>query len=139
MKFNKEALSLQGLRVVVVEDDCLLRSLMSDIILELGAECFAFSNADDALIDLLTQNGGCSLIIADHGVPGSIKGMEFISMAQQKWPEIPAILVSGFDLKAHVYISGSVYLRKPWTVEEFLSAIALALGSSPSQAGVGSS
>ena len=57
MKFETEGLSLIGHRVLVVEDDEILRTLMSDIIVELGAECLAFDNADDALIDLLGIQG----------------------------------------------------------------------------------
>lgn len=42
----------------------------------------------------------CSLIVVDHGVPGGIKGMEFISMAHERWPGLPAILTSGYQLDA---------------------------------------
>ena len=69
MKFETEGLSLAGLKVLVVEDDKTLRNLIFDVIIELGAECLAFDNADDALITLLEHHGSCSLLIADHGVP----------------------------------------------------------------------
>ena len=72
MEFETKGLSLTGMKVLVLEDDQTLRTLVSDIIRELGGDCATFDNADDALIELLEQHGSFSLAIADHGLPGSI-------------------------------------------------------------------
>lgn len=83
-----------------LEDDLTLRTLLVEILSELGAACAAFDNAEDALINMLGLKDECSLIVVDHGVPGSIQGMEFISMAHERWPGLPAILTSGYQLDA---------------------------------------
>ncbi|MFK3815709.1 response regulator [Pseudomonas sp. NPDC089407] len=129
MEFETHGLSLTGLKIIVVEDDATLRTILRDIITQLGGECLAFDNAEDALADLLTTHGECSLIIADHGVPGSIKGMELLAMAQEKWPSIPAILTSGFRLEIGEQNPDNIYLFKPWSLEELIFSISQALST----------
>ncbi|CAH0645783.1 MULTISPECIES: response regulator [Pseudomonas] len=129
MEFETEGLSLDGLKILVVEDDVTLRTILFDIVTELGGDCVAFDNAEDALVNLLNSHGDCSLIIADHGVPGSIKGMELLAMAQEKWPSIPAILTSGFRLEISEQNPDNIYLFKPWSLEELISAIRQAISA----------
>ena len=53
MKVNWEGiLPIQG-EIIIIEDDPTLRSLMVDIVAEIGAEAVAFNTADDALTYLL--------------------------------------------------------------------------------------
>ena len=70
--------------------------------------------------------GACSWVIADHGVPEALKGLEFLKLVAKKWPHIPAILTSGYQLQP----TGAppvTFLFKPWSVEELLSAIGQAM------------
>lgn len=129
MKLAVEGMSLSGKTVVVVEDDETLRNLLVDILIELGAACDAFDNSEDALIHLMGLQSDCSLIVVDHGVPGGIKGMEFISMAHQRWPGLPAILTSGYQLDASQVTPPFTYLFKPWSIDELADAIGQALPS----------
>ena len=129
MKLDIESLSLSGKTVVVVEDDPTLQTLLVEILIELGAACDAFDNAEDALIHLMGLGSDCSLIVADHGVPGSIKGMEFISMAHERWPRLPAILTSDYQLDPSQVTPPVTYLFKPWSIDELAEAINQALSS----------
>ncbi|EKT4451407.1 response regulator [Pseudomonas putida] len=131
MKLEAEGLSLRGHTVLVVEDDVTLRTLLVDILIELGAHACGFGNAEDALIHLLENHGNCSLIIADHGVPGTLKGVEFLQMVGEKWPDIPTILTSGFQLESLGEDLSSEFLFKPWSVEELTATIAKALVRKP--------
>lgn len=132
MLFESKGLSLEGLTVILVEDDATLRQLTADIVAELGGECLAFETADDALIRLLETHGDCSLIIADHGVPGDIKGAEFLTMVNGKWPAVPTILTTGYRLEVGHNRKPSEYLFKPWSLDELIEAMSLALASAPS-------
>ena len=123
MKFEAEGVALDGRTVVIVEDDATLRSLLSDILGELGADCLEFDNAEDALVRLLELHGNCSLIIADHGVPGSLKGMELISLAHEKWPCLPAIITSGYQLDISSLTPPAFFLFKPWSIDALVTAI----------------
>lgn len=110
--------------VVVVEDDEILRALMIDILDDIGASSQAFGSADDALMHMLSGRDKCVMVIADHGVPGQIKGTEFASMVAQKWPGTPTILTSGYELDASTVPAGVIYLQKPWSVDLLVLAIA---------------
>jgi DNA-binding NtrC family response regulator len=116
-------LPIQG-EVVVVEDDPTLRSLMVDIVAEIGAKALAFETADDALTHLLQAHEQCRLVIADHGVPGQIQGIEFIEMVRSRWPTIAAILTSGYLLDPETVPASTIYLHKPWSLDDLVIAVA---------------
>jgi DNA-binding NtrC family response regulator len=110
--------------IVVVEDDPTLRSLMVDIVAEIGAEALAFDTADDALTYLLQAHDQCRLVIADHGVPGQVQGIEFIEMIRGRWPSIEAILTSGYLIAPATIPPSTVYLHKPWSLDDLVIAVA---------------
>lgn len=123
MKVNWEGiLPIEG-EVIVVEDDPTLRSLMVDIVEEIGAKATAFDMADDALTYLLHAHQHCRLVIADHGVPGQVQGTEFIEMVRGQWPHIAAILTSGYLLDPQTVPDSAVYLHKPWSLDELVLAV----------------
>lgn len=123
MNVNWEGiLPIQG-EVIVVEDDPTLRALMADIVAEVGAKSIAFETADDALTYLLQTHDQCSLVIADHSVPGQIQGTELIEMVRGKWPSIKAILTSGYLLDPATVPHSAIYLHKPWSLDELVIAM----------------
>lgn len=124
MNVNWEGiLPIQG-EVVIVEDDPTLRSLMVDIVAEIGAKALAFETADDALTHLLQAHEQCRLVIADHGVPGQIQGIEFIEMVRSRWPTIAAILTSGYLIDPETVPASTIYLHKPWSLDDLVIAVA---------------
>ena len=123
MNVNWEGiLPIQG-EVVVVEDDPTLRSLMVDIVAEIGAKALAFETADDALTHLLQSHEQCRLVIADHGLPGQIQGIEFIEMVRSRWPSISAILTSGYLIDPETVPASTIYLHKPWSLDDLVIAV----------------
>lgn len=123
MNVNWEGiLPIQG-EIIVIEDDPTLRVLMVDIMIEIGARSVGFETADDALTYLLQAHGQCRLVIADHGVPGQIQGTEFIEMVKGKWPSIKAILTSGYSLDPASIPHSTIYLHKPWSLDDLVIAI----------------
>jgi DNA-binding NtrC family response regulator len=110
--------------IIVIEDDPTLRELMMKIIEEVGAKSLAFETADDALTYLLQSQGECRLVIADHDVPGQIQGTEFIEMVRGKWPSIAAILTSGYLIDPASVPPSTIYLHKPWSLDDLIVAIA---------------
>lgn len=116
-------LPIQG-EIIVVEDDPTLRELMIKIIEEIGAKTLAFETADDALIYLLQSQSECCLVIADQAVPGQIQGTDFIEMVKGKWPSIAAILTSGYLIDPATIPASTIYLHKPWSLDDLIGAIA---------------
>lgn len=110
--------------VLVIEDDPTLQSLMTDIMDEIGAKTVPFATADDALTYLLGAHGDCALVIADHGVPGQVQGIEFIEMVRSRWPHIAAILTSGYLIESTAVPAKTIYLHKPWSLDDMVIAVA---------------
>jgi DNA-binding NtrC family response regulator len=113
--------------VIVIEDDPILRSLMTEILTEVGATAMAFETADDALAYLLQHQGQCPLVVVDQGLPGQIQGMEFIKMIQSRWPSIASILTSGYLIDSTQVPATTIYLHKPWSLDDLVVAVATVL------------
>lgn len=136
MNVERSGMELTGCRIVVIEDDLVLRDLLISIIDGRGAASVGFNNAEDALVYLLEQQGQCDLVIADHGVPGTIKGLELAEMIKQKWATLPVLLTSGYPLDTEHLPAPVSFLFKPWSIEELDVALAQLL---PEWAGRGQS
>lgn len=127
VKVNWEGiLPIQG-KVVVIEDDPTLQAILTAFLEDLGADFVAFDNADDALTHLLDTRGECILVIADHGVPGQVQGTEFVEMVKGRWPHIAAILTSGYLIAPSAVPAETIYLLKPWSLDELVVAVAALL------------
>jgi DNA-binding NtrC family response regulator len=108
---------------VVVEDDPVIRKLMVDILTEIGLRSLDFDNADAAFAYLLSMPDGCPLVIADHALPGRLQGAEFIKMVKAKWPDTATILTSGYGLDTSIVPYSTVYLEKPWSMDDLVMAV----------------
>ncbi|MXI49850.1 response regulator [Pseudomonas moraviensis] len=124
MNVNWEGLLPIRGEVIVIEDDPTLQLLMTDIMDEIGAKTVPFATADDALTYLLEAHCECALVIADHGVPGQVQGIEFIEMVKGRWPHIAAILTSGYLIESTAVPARTIYLHKPWSLDELVTAVA---------------
>lgn len=127
MNVNWEGLlPIQG-EIIIVEDDPTLRLLMVEIVSEIGANVRQFDSADDALTYLLQAHEKCRMVIADHSVPGQIRGTEFVEMVRGRWPSIEAILTSGYALDLTTIPPATIYLHKPWSLDELVISVAALL------------
>jgi DNA-binding NtrC family response regulator len=114
-------------RIIVIEDDPVVRMLLEEFIAELGYTSAAFDNAIQALSYLVHIEGDCALIIADQGLPGGMKGTEFILLANERWPSIPSILVSGYSVEEKLIPLSATFLRKPYTLDQLECTIVTAI------------
>ncbi|MVV47480.1 response regulator [Pseudomonas sp. PB120] len=113
--------------VVVVEDEPALRMLTVEILTEVGLRPLDFQSADDALTYLLGMPDGCPLVVVDQSLPGKLKGTEFIELVKSKWPLTAAILTSGYELDPSAVPASTIYLQKPWSMDDLVMAVATLL------------
>lgn len=109
--------------VIVVEDDPTLRMVMVDILVEIGLRPLDFESADDALTYMLGMPDGCQMVVVDHSLPGQLDGKEFIEMVKTKWPSTAAVLTSGYELDPSSIPDSTIYLHKPWSLDELVTAV----------------
>src|SRR6202451_4191003 len=81
-------------KVLVVEDEMILRMRAVDIVEDAGFHPVEAVNADEA-ISILESRSDISLLFTDIQMPGSIDGLKLAHAVHERWPSIGIILVSG--------------------------------------------
>ncbi|WP_149086896.1 response regulator [Pseudomonas prosekii] len=109
--------------VIVIEHEPVMRMLLRETLEDLGYTSASFEDAVQALTYLRYVEGDCAFIIADQGMPRGMQGSEFIRMAKERWPSIPSILTSGFFVDEQVVPPSTVYLHKPYTLNQLEATI----------------
>jgi CheY-like chemotaxis protein len=81
--------------LLLVEDSDLLRGLLASALEAQGYAVTPAANAAEALALLEHMNDTPDLLITDLSMPG-MNGLELIRIVQERLPQIPAILLTGF-------------------------------------------
>lgn len=122
--------------VVVLEDDDLVRDVLTDII---EAEGFAVRPAATADIALahLASSGGCSLLLTDIDLGPGPDGFDAARVAQERHPALPIIYLTGRPAHGNNRHFGpnERFLRKPFRTRELVDAMR-SLGVNPPEAGL---
>jgi CheY-like chemotaxis protein len=108
-------------RVLVIDDETLVRMTTADMLENLGYETVEVGDASEAEA-LLTKGERFDLVLTDHLMPG-MSGAELASLIRDRWPHLPVLIVSGYaDTDG---ISPDVpRLTKPFREVELADAIA---------------
>jgi two-component sensor histidine kinase/CheY-like chemotaxis protein len=81
-------------KVLIVEDEMMLRMRAVDIVEDAGFSPVQAINADQAL-SILESRSDISLLFTDIQMPGSMDGLKLAHAVHDRWPAIKIILVSG--------------------------------------------
>ena len=112
-------------KVLVVDDDSLVRELVSEILAEEGYSASGVSNGIEALEKL--EAGRFDLVISDVEMPE----MDGIDLAREmrSISSVPLILMSGnIYTKEESIALADYFLLKPFEFNDLLSAVKKALG-----------
>jgi CheY-like chemotaxis protein len=113
---------MAGMRVLVVEDDDLLREIICDQLREHGHVVLEAASAEDAL-DLCAAPAP-DVLVADAGLPGIIDGYELALRGRVENPQMLVIYASGLagpDLARMV--PDAIFLRKPFRLAQLVQLI----------------
>lgn len=123
----KDLTVLSG-EVVIVEDDDLMQGILVEVFTDLGGTCVAFDTADDALMHLLQTRRPPEMLITDFTLPGQLDGRELALMVNQRWPELPILLISGYGAEIAGGLPKQIaFLQKPWSVEQLSNLVRTAI------------
>ncbi|MEO8804978.1 MAG: PAS domain S-box protein [Burkholderiaceae bacterium] len=121
-----------GLEVLLVEDDAEVRSVVHTFLDALGCKVSAVSSAEHALL-ALDPNSAFDLLLTDITLGPGMRGTELATYAQERFPSLPVLLMSGFPaelLEADRESPSSwELLRKPYSREELARAIGRVLAA----------
>lgn len=112
-------------RVLLVEDDVTVRSLVARQLTRLGHDVTAVADAGEALEAL--RHRTVDLVLSDVSMPGPIDGWSLAARLADERPELAVLLTSGDPTTARSGGHGPELLPKPFTVAALDAAIRRAL------------
>ncbi len=116
---------LASQKVLVVEDEVALRSLLADVLRDAHLTVLEAPNADAALEILRTQRD-IALVFTDVRMPGSMNGIELAGIVQSEFPKTKIIVTSG-RRKSDEWKKGLQWVQKPYLYWTVMDAILTAL------------
>jgi CheY-like chemotaxis protein len=111
------------IRILVVEDEPLVRMNIAMHLGDEGFEVLEASNADDA-IALLEQHPTINLVFTDIDMPGSMDGLKLSAFVRKRWPPVRIIVTSGKRLVEITELpDGSMFFAKPYQLDVVTTAM----------------
>ena len=99
-------------RVLLVEDEVVLRLSTSDILERLGCFVASVGTAEQAL-DLLSRDDKFELMVTDLGLPG-MSGEALAAEVRLRYPRLAVIIASGYGRPA-TDVDGLQFIAKPYS------------------------
>lgn len=111
-------------RILIIDDEPVLRELLSELLQDEQATTIALETADAGMMFLEENPGSVDLVITDVRMPGVLTGFDLANKVRERWPHLPVIITSGYhDLKKQRKPDNSTLLPKPWVLSELLDMI----------------
>lgn len=111
-------------RILIVEDDDEMRQALSDLLEKNGYEIDVAEDGIGALNKLWINS--YDLAVTDVIMPG-VNGLKLMSIARTIPSEVDFLVITGNDSEENreeaFRLGAKGYLRKPFTTQEFLSAL----------------
>ena len=107
-----------NLCVLVIDDEKNVRTSLRMLLEELGCTCLEANGTEQAALQVAAIRP--DLVLADFRLRGSDSGLLAIAAVQQRWPDVPAVLVSGDtapDRLQEAKYAGARLLHKPLPLE----------------------
>ncbi|MBR9763638.1 MAG: response regulator [Rhodobacteraceae bacterium] len=130
-KEDPAEVSLDGVHLLVVEDDPLFGEVLCQALRLLGASVTLMTDAGSAME--AATDPAPDLLITDMVLPGPMNGHQLAQHLRQRFPELRVIYVSGYAAPNHLpgdYVPGA-FLRKPVSAATMANTIARSLARAP--------
>lgn len=115
------------MRVLLVEDEFLVRLHGVDLLEEHGFEVIEAATADVALAAIETDPHAIEALVTDVNMPGSIDGVALAREVDRRWPWIRIVITSGRERMGDTDVPDhGRFVPKPWTCGALVQAIAAA-------------
>ena len=109
------------LRVMLVDDDPLILATTAAVLEDMGHLTYEKSSANEAL-EALFGGVEVDLLITDQMMP-VVPGHQLLAQVRAQWPQLPAILASGYAETPKDLPGNVVRLAKPYGRAELMQAI----------------
>jgi len=120
-------------RVLLVDDDEVVRRLMAKIIEGRGMSCTAVGSAEEAIP--VMERELFDALVLDKNLPG-MDGVELAGLARRIQPGVPVLMITGYSSEESARQAAAYgvtdYILKPIDLAEFRERLSEVLASSPS-------
>ncbi len=88
-------------RIFIIEDNDIVREMLSVFVSDMAGMqvCGAATTAEEALLDIPAAKP--DLLLVDLSLP-RMNGADLIQLAQERWPDLPSLVLSGHGEAAYV-------------------------------------
>lgn len=107
------------IRILVVEDEMLIRELVMEELTDAGFAVVAVATGDEAAV-LLEEDREFHLLLTDIHLPGEVDGRSLAKRARDAIPDLPVIYATGLSDALSDLEPGDRCIRKPYLVEDVL-------------------
>jgi CheY-like chemotaxis protein len=108
--------------VLIVEDEILIRALLSEALRQEGYAVIEAANADEAFM-VLHATPDPDVLITDVRMPGTTDGFELAAFVRRTRPELKVIITSGHAGPAGADGLADAFLHKPYELGAFVGHI----------------
>jgi CheY-like chemotaxis protein len=109
-------------RVLLVEDELLVREVAAEDLGEAGFHVTPASDGDEAL-EILRESTDFDLLFTDIRMPGDTDGWELAREAKLMIPGLRVIYATGFGDAGDGLAEGECYVRKPYNMKDLQKAL----------------
>ena len=110
-------------KVLVVEDEMVLRMRAVDIVEDAGFTPIQAIDADQAL-SILEARSDISLLFTDIQMPGSMDGLKLAHAVRNRWPPIELLLTSGqVRVRSDDLPARGRFLSKPYDPNKLVEVV----------------
>ncbi len=108
-------------RVLLVEDDFLIRLTLSESLRDDGFDVIEAADTDEAVTAI--DQGGLQMLITDVQIPGTLNGIGVAEHAWRLCPDLPVIFITGRpDAVPDCGMNRSLVMAKPYLPSEICAA-----------------
>ncbi|WP_189341558.1 MULTISPECIES: response regulator [unclassified Mesorhizobium] len=117
-----------GRRVLVVDDEPLIRMLVIDTLEELGLAAVEAGNATEAMT-MLDSDHSIDLLVTDLNLPGGMDGRHLVDLARRTRRDLKVLFITGYAAAADDVADDQTHLlAKPFMTETLAAHIGQLLG-----------
>ncbi len=115
-------------RILVVEDEFLIRLTLSEVLADEGYEVLEAETGDEA-IAILDATPGIALVLTDIQLPGELDGRALVQRARQSRADLPVIFMTGRPDANDRSGPRDLFVAKPYLPSEICAAVRKLLGT----------
>ena len=112
------------IRILLVEDEPLIREVMAELLTLAGFEVIATTTGDEAAV--LLANNGFTVLLTDVTMPGIMDGIGLAQHARALHPGLPVVFVSGRPdtrQRARDFPPPVAFFPKPYDLDTLVGAV----------------